>query len=82
MTPTTMTFRSGADGVLSVVLPLGLAEANQEFRVTVEPIRKKPPMTEEQWAEWRAWVRKMAGSIDDPSFLRHEQGELQERDQL
>jgi hypothetical protein len=82
MTPTTITSRTGADGVLSVVVSLGPDVANCDVRVTVEPIRKKPPMTEEQWAEWRAWVRRMAGSIDDPSFLRHEQGELQERDQL
>jgi hypothetical protein len=81
MTPTTMTFRSDADGVLSVVLPLGLAEANQEFRVTVEPIRKKPPMTVEQKAEWHAWVHRMAGSWQG-DFERPPQGEYEEREPL
>ena len=79
MTPTTITSRVGADGVLSVVLALGQAEANQEVRVTVEPIAAKPAMTQEEWA---AWVKSMAGSIDDPTFRRHEQGDFEQRDPL
>jgi hypothetical protein len=82
MTPTTVTSRVGADGILSVVVPLGPAEANREVRVTVEPVAEKPEMTPEEWAQWRAWVRSMAGSITDPEFRRHDQGELEERDPL
>ena len=82
MTPTTVTSRVGADGVLSVVLPLGPAEANREVRVTVEPVSEKSEMTPEEWSEWRAWVKSMAGSITDPTFRRHEQGEYEVRDQL
>jgi hypothetical protein len=38
----------GADGVLSVVAPLGPAEANREVRVTVEPVADRPSMTPEE----------------------------------
>ncbi len=79
MNTTVVTSRVGADGVLSVVLPLGPAGANQEVRVTVEPIASKPAMTQE---EWTAWVKSMAGSIDDPTFRRHEQGDFEQRDPL
>lgn len=82
MVPTTITSRVGADGVLSVVVPLGPAEANREFRVTLEPLGEPAPMTEEQWAEWRAWVRRTAGSVSDPGFRRHDQGDYEVRESL
>ncbi len=37
------------------------------------------PTTQEAWAEW---VRSMAGSITDPSFVRPEQGEYEVREPL
>ncbi len=37
------------------------------------------PTTQEAWA---AWVRSMAGSITDPSFVRPEQGEYEVREPL
>jgi hypothetical protein len=67
----------GSDGVLQLTLPLGAAEADREVQVTVEPI--KNPMTQE---EWRQWVLSMAGSIPDPTFLRHDQGEYEQREEL
>lgn len=81
MVPTTITSRVGADGVLSVVVPLGPAEANREFRVTLEPLGEPAPMNEEQWAEWRAWVRTTAGAWQG-DFERPQQGEFEEREPL
>jgi hypothetical protein len=79
MTPTVVTSRVGADGVLNVVVPLGPGEANREVRVTVEPIVKKSvDMTQEEWA---AWVDAMAGTWQG-DFERPPQGELEERDPL
>jgi hypothetical protein len=31
---------------------------------------------------WRRFIEKTAGSITDPTFVRHPQGELEERDPL
>lgn len=75
----TMTVTSHADGngVLHLDLPLGQDAAGQEVIVTVQRVPR--PMTQD---EWRAWVQKTAGSITDPTFVRHPQGEHQERDPL
>jgi hypothetical protein len=36
-------------------------------------------MTQE---EWRQFIAETAGSITDPGFRRHEQGEYEQRDPL
>jgi hypothetical protein len=79
MIPTTITSRVGADGILSLAIPLSQAAANEEVRITVEPLNPKPTMTHEEWA---AWVKTMAGSITDPTFRRHEQGDYEVREEL
>ncbi len=38
---------------------------------------KTPKMTQE---EWRDFIMSVAGSIPDPSFRRHDQGTLEQRD--
>ena len=69
--------RVGGDGVLHLTLPVGVEEANKEVQITVEPLTPQKAMTQE---EWEAWVDATAGSIPDPTFMRHPQGELEERD--
>jgi hypothetical protein len=70
--------RVGADGILHLTVPMGEADANREVQVTIEPV-VPPPMTQE---EWRNFVLSTAGSITDPSFVRHEQGEYEHREEL
>ncbi len=70
--------RVGPDGVLHVTVPVGAAEANQEVQVTIEPARPARMGAD----EWRAWVRATAGSVTDPTFRRHQQGVLEERESL
>jgi hypothetical protein len=77
MTPIVLTSRVGSDGVLHLTLPLGAAEANHEVNVTIEPAR--PVMSQE---EWRNRVLSTAGSIPDPTFVRHDQGDYEERTEL
>jgi len=77
MSQLVMTSRVKADGSVSLVLPPDVAQAGDEVRVTVEPVRRA--MTQE---EWQAWVLKMAGSITDPGFERPPQGEYEEREPL
>ena len=69
----------GPDGVLKVALPVGMAEANREVKITVESLEssaERPAMGPE---EWRQFVEETAGSIPDPTFQRHEQGEFEQR---
>lgn len=73
--PASLRATVGADGRLTLDLGAGLA--GQAVEVTLrQPV---PAMTQE---EWRAFVLATAGSIPDPTFIRHEQGEHQERDPL
>jgi hypothetical protein len=60
-----------ADGILRVAAPLGPAEADREVQVTIEPLAA-PRMTQD---EWREFIRSTAGSIADPTFIRHPQGD-------
>lgn len=64
----------GADGRLAV--DLGPDLANARVRVVVETLAPEPT------AEWADFVRPSAGSISDPTFVRHPQGEYEERDPL
>lgn len=76
MTRMTIQSKIGPDGVLHLDVPVSVAAANQEVQVTIEPV---PAMTQE---EWRRRVLASAGSIPDPTFMRHEQGQLEQRDPL
>jgi hypothetical protein len=70
----------GPDGVLHITVPIGKEYADQEVQVTIDPARAgAASMTQE---EWRDFVLSTAGSITDPSFVRHEQGDYEQREEL
>jgi len=75
--------QSTVNGDGTLVVPLGPALAGKHVQVTVEPaapdVKKAADMTQE---EWLAFIAATAGSIPDPTFFRHDQGEHQERDSL
>ena len=81
MTRIELTSRVGPDGVLSLNLPLGLEEANAEVVVTVQTANGTGRRVNDQQA-WEAFVRSTAGTIDDPTFRRHDQGEYERREPL
>jgi hypothetical protein len=75
MNKVTLTSQVGADGVLHVTLKP--EDANKTVRVTVEPLDEAEapatrPMTREEWLKFIEWT---AGSIADPTFERHPQGD-------
>ena len=74
-----MTIRSrvDADGVLRVNVPVGASEGNREVEVTIEPLEH----AKISQAEWAEFVRSTAGSITDPTFVRHEQGDYEQREE-
>jgi hypothetical protein len=81
MNRTVLQSRVASDGVLCITVPIGKEAADREVQVTIDPVQVGPStsMTQE---EWRDFVLKTAGSITDPSFVRHEQGEYEVRDEL
>lgn len=70
--------RVGADGVLHLMVPIGKEDADQEVQVTIDPIAN-PTLTQE---EWRQFVLSTAGSVTDPTFVRHDQGEYERREEM
>jgi hypothetical protein len=73
----TLKARVGKDGILQVTLPVGVADANREVQVTVEPT-STPEVSQD---DWHAWLNSTAGAWQG-EFERPEQGELETRDPL
>jgi hypothetical protein len=74
MTHVEIKSRVGADGVLTISLPLGPDEANREVRVVVEPTDVPVPFLPPNPEQWRDFVKNTAGCISDPTFTRPEEG--------
>ncbi len=74
--------RVGPDGKLHIDVP---SMANTDVRVTIEPVNgpatngvpRRPTK-----AERSAVLRRLAGSVTDPTFDRPPQGSFEERDSL
>jgi len=66
--------RVDSHGVLQLNLPVGVAEANREVQITIEPV--PPAMSQE---EWRRHIMETAGKWEG-EFERPEQGEYEQRE--
>ena len=69
--------RVGTDGVLQLDVPIGVADADREVEVTIEPVGPAP-MTQE---EWRKFILETAGAWQG-DLERPAQGEFEVRDEL
>jgi len=72
--------RVGADGVLKLAVPMGVAEADREVEVTIEPAVPKHDTGSEQ-EEWQQFVRETAGAWQG-DLVRPDQGDYEQRDEL
>lgn len=77
MTSIEVKSRADENGVLNLSIVLGTADAHREVRVIVEPLDDVVSVD-----QWQRFVRETAGSIPDPSFQRHPQGEFECREDL
>ena len=79
-----LTTQIGADGVLTLTVPLGQADANTLVRVIVETVEgataPAAPATDREG--WLRFIEATAGTITDPTFERPPQGAYEERDPL
>jgi hypothetical protein len=69
--------RVGGDGILQLSLPVGVAEADREVLITVEPVGPAVPSPD----EWRRRILETAGKWQG-DFKRPEQGEYEWREPL
>lgn len=72
--------RVGDNGVLT--LPLGEINAHKRVYVTVEILQPTAEAEAQQREERRRFIEEMAGKITDPTFVRHPQGEYEQREEL
>jgi hypothetical protein len=73
------TTHTGPDGVLKLEVPLNMPDTDLDVTLMVQPRKNSAPKNREEWLQF---INDTAGSIDDPSFFRHEQGEYEIRDPL
>ncbi len=70
--------RVGADGVLQLTVPLGVADADREVEVTIEAVTSNPPLSSST-EEWQQFVRETAGAWQG-ELERPSQGDYEHRD--
>ena len=80
MTPIELRSKVDANGVLNLSVTLGKSDANREVRVTVQPLDNATELVPVD--QWQQFVHEMAGSIVDPTFVRHPQGAFEQRENL
>ena len=81
MTRIRLKSRVGADGILNLRVPVGLADANREVVVTVLPSDHAASANGGR-EEWLRFVRETAGSWAGDVPLRPSQGAAEQRDEL
>lgn len=69
--------RLGADGMLNLRVPTGIFDSDLDVIVVLDRTNGAGSTVSRE--EWSSFVHKTAGSIDDPTFTRHEQGEFGSR---
>jgi hypothetical protein len=77
-----LTAQVGADGVLTLKVPLGREGANQTVRVVLETVEGGAADQALSQKDWLRFVQSMAGRITDPTFDRQPQGDHEQRDEL
>jgi hypothetical protein len=70
----------GADGVLTLRVPLGPDQANARVKVTVEPVGNGD--SDPSRTEWHRFVEETYGSCAGLGLERQPQGEFERREDL
>ncbi len=74
---------SGRDGILHLDIPVNIPGAEFEVVVVLQPSRHAGPTPAPVHPDWPPrFFEETAGSIDDPTFRRHDQGKFEERASL
>jgi hypothetical protein len=78
MTRTIVKSRVGADGILQINIPIGVADANREVQVTIEPAETSAVRSRQDYLDF---LRATAGAWQG-EFTRPDQGDYEVRDRL
>lgn len=72
--------RTGPDGVISLKVPCGLADTTLDVLIVLQPRQASPMEPVADTEAWKRFVAETAGSITDPTFVRHDQGKYEDRE--
>jgi len=67
------------DSAGNVLVPVGVDDAGADVEVTVKRLNGAAGNEQMNPQAWRDFVLRTAGSIDDPEFKRHEEGDYEQR---
>jgi len=70
--------RVGSDGVLTVTVPVGMADANREVLITVQPAGDSVN-TALQAKQWERFIDQTAGCWQGEPLVRPEQPQFEKR---
>lgn len=73
------TARTDRYGVLRFDLPVGTADVEFDVVVVLEPKANGAQIEDPKKLSWAEFIEQTAGSIEDDSFRRHDQGEAEVR---
>ena len=73
---------ANSDGIIELNVPTGMPDTDLEVTVVLEPASPQlvPNLLDAE--RWKEFISETAGSISDPSFVRHSQGEYEKRSEL
>ncbi|MFN0132542.1 MAG: hypothetical protein ACKVW3_08450 [Phycisphaerales bacterium] len=74
----------GSDGIIKISVPGTSAGRNVEYTITVDDAKANGG-SERAWrdaSEWREFMRRAMGTIDDPAFERPPQARGESRDAI
>ena len=78
MTRIELKSRVGSDGVLTVKVPVGMADADREVVITVQPVGE-PANTAPHPKEWERFIDQTAGCWQGEPLVRPEQPQFEKR---
>lgn len=78
-----VTSRTDPDGTLSLKLASGMSDTEVNVVVVMQPVEASDDHHPAVGGDaWKRFVAETAGSIDDPTFMRHDQGTFERREEL
>jgi hypothetical protein len=70
------------DSVITLRIPVEQAKARYRLVIQIEPKTPLPPKTPEELGWPPGFIEQTAGSIQDETFIRHPQGEYEQRQEF
>ena len=72
--------RTGPDGEVSLNVSSGMPDMDLDVTIIMQPAGSNVSGSVRDPEDWKRFIAETSGSIQDPTFERHEQGSYEQRD--